>query len=767
VVSKFARLLSLLATRTPLRLCLFLLLAWVAALPMIAQAGGMNRFHDAQFLSAYERHARWAVLQFGQLPLWDPYSCGGMYGLAAPQTRYTSPFFLLSLGFGVDRAAALFAVLWPAFAMEGMFRYARSWGSSARSALLCAPLFPLSGFFATSWHVGWIQFFSFAGLPWILLGLRGALRGSRTSAYICGLSCLLTVGFGGTWTLPMGAPLCLFEILDALAPLRRRGRWLAQLASRARRVAVGLVITGLLVLSIGAVRLWPMLESAQATLRVMGGEPTPDIEGLLQQLFMLSEGGDNHDFGAYYVAPLVWLSLLALPWRRAMPLWLAVITFAVLALGHITPWAPFALLRKLPLYDTMRYPERFLVELTIALSVLTARALSLALALTRRRFGQGASRHVLWASTLLLAVGIGSQIYNVSLVSRDVELEATPTMHAASFRQSRGNRWLMSHFAPEGMGSLSCGEAYPVPMSRHLRGDLAQEEYILPDGKDDAPGSVRRLSWSPNALAVHVVAKRPLRIAINQNYHPGWRAQGGQVESWDGLLSVRVPAGESDVRLAFHPRSGIGGLWVTLLSLCAGLVWALGRTRSLRQEIALLALAPLLWLLLILTWHEAPLRALKPAAPDGGPVYVSALLPGSTPMEIRFNAPIRLEGARLSPIKVRNGGREIDIDLFFRRSGELSPNLGVFVFLQAQRGRAEHGDHSMVSGVVYLPRLLEGTLARDAFTVAIPSRATGRWEVRVGFWNEHGDHERRKVVSHHGAPVIDDAVVVGHFDLSE
>src|SRR5690242_11640510 len=80
---------SLLIASTPLRLALFLLLAWICALPVIAQAGGMNKFHDAQFLSAYERHARWTVLQFGQLPFWDPYSCGGMYGLAAPQTRYT------------------------------------------------------------------------------------------------------------------------------------------------------------------------------------------------------------------------------------------------------------------------------------------------------------------------------------------------------------------------------------------------------------------------------------------------------------------------------------------------------------------------------------------------------------------------------------------------------------------------------------------------------------------------------------------------------
>jgi hypothetical protein len=781
VISMLARSLSVLATRTPLRITLFLLLAWLCALPIIAQASGMNTFHDAQFLSAYERHARLAVLQFGQLPLWDPYSCGGMYGLAAPQTRYASPFFLFSLLLGVDRAASLFAVLWPALAMEGMFRYARSWGSGPHAALLCAPLFPLSGFFATSWYVGWVQFFSFCGLPFILLGLRGALRGSRASAYLCGVSCLVTVGFGGTWTLPMGAPLCLFELCDALlcsraewnrgAPGDKRRVWLNQLKRRARVALPGLLLSGLLVLCIGAVRLWPMLESAPATLRTLGGEPAPAFRDLAKQLFVLSPPrGVHHDTGAYYVAPLVLLSLLALPFWRATMLWPALFAFVWLALGHVTPHAPFALLRKLPVYDTMRYPERFLVELTIVWSLLTARALSVALAQLRRRFGKRSHGRALFAATILLALGWASEIYNIGQVSRDVEREPTPVAHVASFRQSRGNRWLMSHFAGEGMGSLACGEAYPVPMSRHLRGDLEHEEYVLPDGLGDLPGSVQRLAWSPNALTLRVHAKRPLRVAINQNYHPGWTAEGGQVESWDSLLSVRVPAGDTRVVLRFRPRSGIGGAWVTLVSLCAGALWLFGQRRgrgSPRRSVLLLALGPCLWLTLLLVWHEPALSAPIPTTPDGSPVYPGALPIDATPMHIRFDTPITLEGARLSPVTRLDGKRQIDIDLFMRREGALSPNLGVFVFLRSKGKRAEHGDHSIVSGVVYLPRLRLGALARDAFRLAIPERSIGTWEVRVGFWNAHGDGARHKVTSHRGARVIENAIVIGAFEVLE
>jgi hypothetical protein len=363
---------------------------------------------------------------------------------------------------------------------------------------------------------------------------------------------------------------------------------------------------------------------------------------------------------------------------------------------------------------------------------------------------------------------VASQAYNVHAVSSDVELEPSPTFHSGTFRQSRGNRWLMSHFAAEGMGSLACGEAYPVPMSRRLRGDLKREEYVIPEPGGAVNGQVQRLAWSPNEISLRVSAERPVRVAINQNYHPGWRAEGGQVESWDGLLSVRVPAGESRVVVRFSPRSGIGGLCVTLLSLIAGALWTRrGQPRNLRRDVVLAGLGPSLWLSLMLLWPEQPWRPLEPSTADLAPVYVPALPMDAIPMEVSFDVPIKLEGARLSPIGMRDGRRHIDIDLYLRRTGKLSPNLGLFVFLRPRGKRSEHGDHSTVSGVVYLPRLRLGQLARDAFRVAVPDNSIGTWEVRVGFWNEYSDGARRSVLQSRGVKVIDNTAVIGHFEVLE
>jgi hypothetical protein len=135
-----------------------------------------------------------------------------------------------------------------------------------------------------------VQFLSFAGVPWILLGLRRALRGSRPGAYLCAVSCALTIGFGGTWTLPMALLVALFEVLDALLPrlalstraggssaLVTRRSFGPRLRQRMRLVLAGAGVCLLLIVGCAAFRLWPMLESARATLRVMAGEPLINV----------------------------------------------------------------------------------------------------------------------------------------------------------------------------------------------------------------------------------------------------------------------------------------------------------------------------------------------------------------------------------------------------------------------------------------------------------------------------------------------------------
>src|SRR6185436_152366 len=104
------------------RLALYSLLALAALWPALEQAGNLNEFRDAQLLYSYEQVAVHTVRAFGQLPLWNPYYCGGLYALGALQARFASPPFLLSVLFGASRGQILIAYLMLVLGMEGVYR---------------------------------------------------------------------------------------------------------------------------------------------------------------------------------------------------------------------------------------------------------------------------------------------------------------------------------------------------------------------------------------------------------------------------------------------------------------------------------------------------------------------------------------------------------------------------------------------------------------------------------------------------------------------
>jgi hypothetical protein len=759
------RLLGSLATSLPLRLGVFLGLSLIAGFAALGQVSGMNSFHDAQFLAAYEQHARIAVMRHHELPLWDPYNCGGLYGLAAPQTRYASPFFLLTLLFGVERGAALAFVLLPALGMEGLFRYAQRWGARAVPALLVAPAFGLCGWFAHAFQFGWVQFLSFALVPFVLLGVRGALRGSRTAAFGGALAVAITIGFGGTYTLPMAMIPCAFELFDAALPplaiVRRQGlRAYAQaIGLRMRRLVPGLATLSVLCLGIGAYRLWPMLESVEATLRVMGGEPKHALHQLQKLLFVAADE-KSETLGHFYFAPALAALALLSPWRGKRALWASALLLLALSTGHQHPLAPFSLLRHLPIYETLRYPERYLSLFVIAGSVLASLGATRMLAYARRARPSRLAWLALPILLIACAFGVSGAMRNVGYLLGRVHLVPAPEVRDAPFRQSRGNRWMMKHFAAEGLGSLGCGEAYPLPMSTRLRGDLKAEEYLV--GRDDAPadGSAERIAWSPNALTVQVESRQPVRLAVNQNYHPGWRSSVGKVTSWDGLLSVELPAGAHRVTLRFVPRSGIGGLIASLCALIGGAIYVWRRPRARWARLLAVGIGPLLVALLLVLWPEAPWRQPAPLTDAGEPVLLTELPSEARPVRVQFDVPFALVGVQLPREPLPVDARELPLSLFFERTGKMSASIGLFLHLFGPEDRQERGDHTSVSGRVYFSRLPIGQIGRDTLVVPLPENARGEWEVRLGLWNIHGDGGRRKI-ARADVPVDTEAAIVG------
>ena len=449
-----------LASRGSARAAVFTLIALAVTWPVLATAGSMNVFRDAQVLYDYERDAAWSVLHFGSLPLWDPYYCGGLYALGTPQSRFASPTFLLSLLFGPARGEALTMFALVVMGLEGTFRYVRLRGAGAWASMLAAPTFAISGVFIASPFLGWTNFFGFELVPWALFFLRRALRRETAAALWAAAFSAWIVGFGGTYAAPMVLLLALYEVAEWL--LNPRRTWPER--RRALAICSFVAVFGA---AVAAVRLAPLVETLRLAPRIIAGKPGMTALAafdLLVQPVVVKSGNlaSKHMFvvGGGALA----LALVGLFRRRSWPVVpLGVATFLT-ALGYeLGPWGPFAALKRLPLYSALRYPERYLIVVALVVAVAAANAVRLFEIAGRRRMW---ARWAMVAAALVLLANTVFLVTNFRIVAAERLLVPAPAELDRPFQQARGNRWLAAFYAPMSRGSLSL---LPTPIPFRCR----------------------------------------------------------------------------------------------------------------------------------------------------------------------------------------------------------------------------------------------------------------------------------------------------------
>jgi hypothetical protein len=757
-----------LARHVAFRLAFFAVLATLLVWPVLGDAARLNEFRDVHHLHLYERVAIDTLRQFGELPLWNPYYCGGFDAVAAPQTRFVAPSLALGLLFGAERAEILTVFFLAVIGMEGMYRWLRLRVTSPVAALLVAPVFALSGQFAVAYYRGWIQFFGFHLVPWILYGVTLAVRRRLAGVVVASSAFALMVGFAGLFAAPMVAVAGALEAARALLEEPRRGRG---------RSLVMLAMTASFMGAVACVRLWPVTETLLSAPRLMAGTPGHAPRALVSALVgALAVKDGNTDFSGSFYVGAAFLGLVALgahDRRGARGLALALL-MTWTAAGYARSPSLFGLLREVPMFAALRYPERFLW-----LGVLFASE-SAATAVARVPLvGEGRT----WRVGLALALGaalawtVASELgafHRVALARALSQVTEAPT---DDFHQARGNRWMAVHLQAIGVGSLGCYETHRLAQSPLLRGDLPAEEYLAPD--DVGAGSVARRAWSPNRIQLRVEVTRPARVLVNQNWAPGWHASTGAVVSHEGLLAVDVPAGAHDVTLSFLPWSTVGGAATTLTALLSlGLLgWRARRGRALlgakaRAVTALLVLAP--WAVAGVAYAASPDPRWPPPRmtnANGAPALVAegALPPDALVSGAAFDVPLRIEAGTVSPVSEQG---TVTVEVFLRRIGRLPRTTTTFVHLERRRderptpeGREGffNADHQVVGGSFYLSDAPEGRLVHDVFGVHLDKAATGTWDVWVGCGHVSGRNGRHRVASPGAATVSGDRVKVGTF----
>ncbi len=718
-----------------IRLALFAAIALVACWPYLSTAGAQNDFRDAQVLDHYESTARRTLLDYGQLPLWNPYSCGGLYALGSPQTRFASPTFLATVAFGTNRGEAIVHWLLVLLALEGTYRCLRSHRVAHRAALLAAPVFGISGIFACAPFLGWVSFCGFAALPWAVWGTQQALRGRSWGLFIAAACVAFMAGFGGTYTVPITALACGAEFIG---PLKRKR------FEHVARVAAALVLATLGFSAFRLLPIWETLRHAPRTVASLESHSLPQITGLL---FGTGMPFDGHECWYLIGLPAALLAALELLRRRSIWLAAALVTCVWLAMGHGATPSLFAMFRQVPLLDMLRSPERFLVLAGLIIAVGAGRALTslFARARTSKRWA-----HAALLATVALVVNSTFQIANFDAAARLRSLVRAPVEVQQPFHQARGNRWAVGEIGALNRGSLSCWEAYPVPQSRLLRGDLTEEAAL----ENQSAGRLEHTQWSPNTMTYRLSVQQPTRLLVNQNFHPGWHASSGTVISQQGLLGVDVPTGDYELTLSFRPRSAVVGITVSLLSLIV--LIAISRGSLARFHVVALA-APLIIGVVLFNAINEPWPEYVPLDAEGAPVLVDAPPPNTTMLEIDFEGGVRLQAA--SAERISNNRIRLELDWVVPQRA--ASTLGIFVHFEPEGGKGFNGDHPSVSEALTFHELPIGKTARDVMLISVPAEARDKpLTVWAGVWALRGDGKRQRVLSVTPVPVNADRVQV-------
>ncbi len=542
----------------------------------------------------YHEAARVSLLKYHQIPQWNPYYCGGTDLLANPQSRALGPTFPFILLFGTVGGLKIEMMLFAAIGMLGIYALGRSHGLDRVCAWLAPIVCFLGPFYALPMSSGMTWVLSTAYIPWIVLAYeRWANRKQSIVLSAAGLA-LMYLG-GGVY--PVAVTL-LFIGLLTLFSLRRS-------SIGAPLLTAGAVVA--VMLTLGAAKFFPSiafmrefprhvdktygfslqsltyglfdrdqrLEAARTQFDASSHNTSPD--SLLRGI-----SSDFDDVGMYIgpvVAALSLCGLLAYG-RSLWKLAAAVPIFLWLSAGDRARFTPFALLQRLPVYDSFRYPERFRLIWFLILCLFAGCGVQWVRDRVSTRFGVRAGLILVTAIIALVATDLFA-------VTRPIYRAAFPipplaTIEFADFRQIRAlpsydehgftkvadeiyGSW-SAHYPAllMNLGAVECYETAIVPRRAVPMGSPAYRGEAHLDG---AEGTVTTAYWSPNVLRFTVDAKAPATLVVNQNYYGNWRAVDGRpVTSRDGLISVAVDPQDHSIELRYGRRSFTSGLLVSAIA---------------------------------------------------------------------------------------------------------------------------------------------------------------------------------------------------------
>ena len=516
-----------------------------------------------------------SVNRYHELPLWNPYECGGAPLWDNPESMAASPFLWLTMALSGTKTVYAWNVAHLTIGFVGMWLLCRREVQLSRMATFAAACIYTFGVANASQYAGaHAALISFLDAPLALFLWRGAETDTRKAV---GLGLLVALMFmdGATYPIPHTALLLAADTLTRIGT-RERAKRILRAGSIALPVALG----------VGAARVIPLFDQFTSKHRLIEA----DVDHLarwnsLWKMYMWREvhwwnrlPGQTYVWGEYdaYMGGIVMfcalVGLLLAGRKRVWLIALAAFTF-VLMLGHFAPWAPWSFLHEhvFP-FKSMRVSARFRLLFCMFIAAFVGVAMDRAPVLLGRVFGSSKNvariARALVCGFAFLGAGDMMGVAGDLVASRfgglpEHPIPTTPRLYyegggvAEYIDQPRQNR-----------GRIACQDAWAFSSGAAVwGGDVPQAR------AKDKNAVVEVANRTQNTFTIDVVAEHPARILVNSGYERGWRTDVGEIGQENLLLVVDVPEGRHHIKLEYVPKGLYLGLAITVLSLLASIAF--------------------------------------------------------------------------------------------------------------------------------------------------------------------------------------------------
>lgn len=570
----------------PAALCaIYGLLSVIVCLPLFDQPDALGTNDWDQHLFYYGSVLK-SVVEYGQLPFWNPWYCGGNVLWQNPQIALLSPVYPLTAVMSLQLAMKINIVLHYWIGFVGMhLLLTRVIGLTFLPAVIyLATLVTASGAPAIHLRVGHSVFLPGFYLPLQLYFFFRAFRtGAWRDIFLAAATLALMVANGGAHILPMSfAALGTFSLVAAIA--RRDWRPLmivvvftiAGLAySAPKLLPVGLFVSG--------ERFWdtrnPTEHPDRVTLDILRQTylvPTQRVGGRLPQ-----QRHGWHEYGNYIGTAGVLVIAIGLVWalvrRRAADRWfglslaLTTVMLFALSLGEFSRFAPASLATHLPLFSSFRIPSRYTIPF-VQFAVLTA-AWSSAAWLSGPRLPK-------WARVVVAIACIGAAAHLIAMNRFNLSGVFTQPPFDTSFALMGGPSQIKtdsesSAYAPGSpmLRALTEDRAffYCYESLQTFRTALAADAQVLPE----APPPIEH-RFSPNRIEFTSPARdKPARMYLNYNWSPGWTSTAGPIDATSKEVMsfvVMQPGQAGTFAFSFIPPGLYAGMAIFAIAIVISMV---------------------------------------------------------------------------------------------------------------------------------------------------------------------------------------------------